>query len=337
RGPAWTFPQVSLEEAIVIAREMEEKKAGNPMRADELAKAVGFNKVEDWRFQNLLRSANQYGLVKGTGINVTVSMEKIGQDIVAPSSGVQRQKALLDAFRNVPQFAQVHDFYRGKKIPDDEFFRNTVHRDFNVPRDRVEKFAEVFFKNIQFLRAFDASDTAHIEPTTAAESQEAGSVPVVSPRSPHIREYLDSCFVMMPFGGWFDTYYQDVYVPAIKEAGFEPVRADELFSSGGVVEQIWEQIRKAKLLIADLTGKNANVFYELGLAHAARKPVVFITKDVTDVPFDLKHLRVIVFDINAPGWDDKLRSRIVDYLKNAAKDPTKSIPSPFRDKGGESA
>jgi hypothetical protein len=80
---------------------------------------------------------------------------------------------------------------------------------------------------------------------------------------------------MMPFGEWFDRYYQEIYVPAIREAGFEPVRADELFTTGSVVEQIWDQIVKAKLLLADLTGKNANVFYELGLSHAARKPVVF--------------------------------------------------------------
>jgi hypothetical protein len=46
-----------------------------------------------------------------------------------------------------------------------------------------------------------------------------------------------------------------------KEAGLEPVRADELFTTGSVVEQIWEQIEKAKLLLADLTGKNVNVFY----------------------------------------------------------------------------
>jgi len=80
---------------------------------------------------------------------------------------------------------------------------------------------------------------------------------------------------MMPFGEWFDRYYQEIYVPAIKEAGFERVRADELFTTGSAVEQMWEQIEKAKLLLADLTGKNPNVFYELGLAHAARKPVVY--------------------------------------------------------------
>jgi hypothetical protein len=96
-------------------------------------------------------------------------------------------------------------------------------------------------------------------------------------------------------------------VPAIKEAGLEPVRADELFSTGSVIEQIWEQISRAKVLLADLTGKNANVFYELGLSHAANKPVVFTTGQLEDVPFDLRHLRVAVYDVRDPAWGDKTK------------------------------
>ena len=60
--------------------------------------------------------------------------------------------------------------------------------------------------------------------------------------------------------------------------GFELVRADELFNTGTVVEQIREQIEKSTLLVADLSSKNPNVFYELGLAHAAKKPAVFTQK-----------------------------------------------------------
>ena len=109
------------------------------------------------------------------------------------------------------------------------------------------------------------------------------------------------------------------------------MRADELFTTGSVVEQIWEQIEKGKkLLLADLSGKNPNVFYELGLAHAARKPVVFTAGQVDDVPFDLRHLRVIIYDVREPEWAARLRKSITDYLRNAAKEPGKSIPHPFR-------
>ena len=95
--------------------------------------------------------------------------------------------------------------------------------------------------------------------------------------------------------------------------------------------QIWEQIEKAKILLADLTGKNPNVFYELGLAHAARKPVVFTSGALEDVPLDLRHLRVIVYEVREPNWNAKLKSSITAYLKSAKTDPAKSIPQPFRD------
>jgi hypothetical protein len=250
-----------------------------------------------------------YGLVSGTGQTAAVTIEEIGQDVVAPASPQERQDALLRAFRNVEDFRKVDEFYGTKRIPEDEYFLNTLTRQFAIPRDRASVFADVFRANVAFLRSFDIQ-------TGVATSAETNEVPPPTSettiiartgKEKRVREFLDTCFVMMPFGGWFDRYYQEIYVPAIKEAGLEPVRADELFSTGSVVEQIWEQITKAKVLLADLTDKNPNVFYELGLAHAAIKPVVFTAARIDDIPFDLRHLRVIVYETREPEWAPKLR------------------------------
>lgn len=335
RGPTWTFPRDTLEDAIRIAKGIEDKHAGNPMDAPMLAKAVGFKRANDWRFLQLLQSANQYALVSGSGASATVSLEQIGRDVVAPSTPDERQRALLDAFNNVDDFRNVAEFYSGKRIPEDEFFSNTLTRQFTIPRDRVEKFIEVFLGNRQFLKGFDAP----IETVTAPSPQVARirlkspEVVIVeeTPPTSRVRQFLDSSFVMMPFGEWSDRYYKEIYVPAIKEAGLEPVRADELFHSGSVIEQIWDQIRKSKVLLADMTGRNANVFYELGLAHALGKPVVFISANVDDIPFDLRHLRTIIYDVREPGWDAKLRRNITAHLKNAGSEPDKAVPQPFRD------
>ncbi len=328
----WTFPRSTLEQAISIPKAIEEQNAGNPMKADMLCKAVGFRQPNDWRFLELLKSANQYGLVDGSGIAATVSMGQLGQDVVAPGSPQQRQAALLKAFRNAEEFQKVEEFYKGKKLPEDEFFENTLAREFKIPRERVQTFIEVFTKNLSFLKAFRAGDAS--EPSDGARTPSNGatipSKSVMAEDSGKGRTFLDTCFVMMPFGHWFDAYYKELFVPAIREAGMESLRADELFSTGTVIEQIWEQIQKSKILLADLTGKNANVFYELGLAHAAHKPVVFTSAKLEDVPFDLRHLRVIIYDINDPSWGEKLKTNLTAYLKNAKNDPTKSIPQPFR-------
>jgi hypothetical protein len=311
------------------------------MPAEMLAHAVGFNQSDDWRFQDLLKAARMYGLVTSSGAAATIGLEKTGQDLVAPSSPQQRQEALRQAFHNVELFKKADDFYKGKRIPEDEYFINTLTRDFKIPRDRADKFAEVFSGNLQFLKSFDVSTETAPRPTVAeveaGSAQPEGLTRTRTPRETRVRQFLDTCFVMMPFGPWYDRYYQEIYIPAIREAGFEPVRADELFSSGSVVEQIWEQIEKSKVLLAELTDKNPNVFYELGLAHAATKPVVFTSGRVEDVPFDLRHLRVIVYDVREPQWADKLQRLTTDYLRNAAKDPARSIPHPFRPPNSEPA
>ena len=332
KGAPWSFPKHTLEDALQIPKAIEDKNAGNPMSADVLAKAVGYNQSKDWRFKELLISANRYGLVSGSGSTATVSLEKIGRDVVVPSSPEERQESLLKAFRNVADFKGVEEFYGDKKIPEDEFFTNTLTREFNVPRDRVDTFSEVFLKNIAFLRAFNVAFKAKV-PTEPDVRRQGGDRDTSrkADGTDRVRRFLDTCFVMMPYGAWYDRYYQEVYIPAIREAGFEPVRADELFGSGSVVEQIWEQIAKARVLLADLTDKNPNVFYELGLAHAARKPVVFSSGHLEDVPFDLRHLRVIVYEVREPNWSEKLARSVTEYLKNAVKDPGKSIPHPFRD------
>jgi len=81
-----------------------------------------------------------------------------------------------------------------------------------------------------------------------------------------------NCFVIMPFGVPFDRYYSNIFAPAIQEAGLRAHRGDSIFSSTTIMSDVWHCIRNASVVLADVTGKNANVFYELGLAHASRKP-----------------------------------------------------------------
>jgi len=122
------------------------------------------------------------------------------------------------------------------------------------------------------------------------------------------------CFVLMPFSDPFNKYYEVIIAPAIESCGIRSERADSLFGPANIVFDIWEGIKRARILIAELTGRNPNVMYELGLAHAIEKPVILLTQDINDVPFDLRSLRCIVYNTKEPEWANKLRDEITKYI-----------------------
>ena len=110
---------------------------------------------------------------------------------------------------------------------------------------------------------------------------------------------------MMPFASPLGDHYGLIYEPAIKKAGLKAVRADDdIFATGKIIDQVWTGIRAARVLVAELTSRNPNVFYELGLAHALKKPVVLVSSNEADVPFDVRHIRVIYYDVNDPFWGE---------------------------------
>ena len=102
-------------------------------------------------------------------------------------------------------------------------------------------------------------------------------------------------FILMPFTGDFDDVYKLGIKPACENAGAYAERIDEQIFADSILERIYNQIAKADIIVADMTGRNANVFYETGYAHAIGKHVILLTQNVEDIPFDLKHYPHIVY------------------------------------------
>jgi hypothetical protein len=142
-----------------------------------------------------------------------------------------------------------------------------------------------------------------------------------------------TCFVMMPFGPQFNRYYRNIFVPAIGHSGLTPVRGDSIFGPSDILKDIWQLLKQSTIALADLTGRNPNVFYELGLAHAIGKAVILVTSNRDDVPFDLQGLRVIVYDKNDEDWGVGLQSAIEGTIAKILGDPTRAVPATFADRG----
>jgi len=127
------------------------------------------------------------------------------------------------------------------------------------------------------------------------------------------------CFVLMPFDCQFHPVYDDHIRNVVKAEGLSCLRADEITSTNIITWDIWEKINRARFIIADLSGKNANVFYEVGVAHTLSKDVILLTRDIEDVPFDLKALRCIVYAHTPEGMKEmsiKLKATIKDIMKS---------------------
>lgn len=151
------------------------------------------------------------------------------------------------------------------------------------------------------------SSGAEIPPSLATErysltrqiavARDAALIPVSG--SPDV----STAFIIMPFRDPFNSYYSEIIKPAVVDCGYEAVRSDEVYSPGAFVQTIWNQILGSAVVIAEMTGANSNVLYELGLSHAIDRRVVMITQKIEDVPADLRHINCVVYD-TANGLGD---------------------------------
>ena len=107
-----------------------------------------------------------------------------------------------------------------------------------------------------------------------------------------------SCFLVMPFHTeWSDATTESLRL-VCKNLNIFALRGDDIFRPTDILDDIWSGLMQSDFVIADITGNNANVFYELGMAHALGKPVLILTQDIDEVPFDLKSRRILHYDVN---------------------------------------
>lgn len=141
-------------------------------------------------------------------------------------------------------------------------------------------------------------------------------------------------FVLMPFAPDFDDVFEHIIRTPLEAAGFSVSRADEVRGSRSIMHDVVQGIVDAELIIADLTGANPNVYYELGIAHALRKKVVLLAQDLEEVPFDLRAYRVITYSTHFARVADA--AALLKKVAAGAQDGTMQFGSPVSDFGSPS-
>jgi nucleoside 2-deoxyribosyltransferase len=129
---------------------------------------------------------------------------------------------------------------------------------------------------------------------------------------------MSRCFVIQPFDkGRFDKRYDDVFAPAIRDAGLEPYRVDRDPSVTIPIENIQAEIESSDICLAEITTDNPNVWFELGYAIASQREVVLVCSEERQsrFPFDVQHRSVIRYSTESSSDFDELRSQITARLK----------------------
>ena len=129
-----------------------------------------------------------------------------------------------------------------------------------------------------------------------------------------------SSFIVMPFGQEWSTDVHRILAKACEAAGVRPVRGDDLFTPTDILEDIWQSINAADFVIADITGRNPNVLYELGIAHTLAKPVLILSREAVDIPIDLATRRVILYGLKADTWREDLARMMSDAIARVVED-----------------
>ncbi|MFD1555235.1 nucleoside 2-deoxyribosyltransferase [Paraburkholderia silviterrae] len=131
---------------------------------------------------------------------------------------------------------------------------------------------------------------------------------------------MPTCFVIQPFSDLYNKRFDDLYKPAIEAAGMTAYRVDQDSSATVLVEAIEKNIKRAAVCLADITEDNPNVWYELGFAYAAGRPVVMVCSDERQkagkrFPFDIQHRAIVTYKTESSRDFEAFKGSLTERLK----------------------
>ncbi|MFM9929814.1 hypothetical protein [Achromobacter xylosoxidans] len=304
-------------------------------------------------------NANKYGLIEGSyaaeHLKVTADgLKAIDADIQPREQTKARAKLAIE---NIPPFAALYGRFVSNKLPARAALIDAA-KEVGVPEGMHEECVDTFIVNLRFVGLLQTLSGAerivtidHLLDSLPSSQGSARrsfneSVRTSQPeREPHWSEgrshaitttehahFDTTCFYVTPIGedGSEQRQHADLFLgsliePALEQFGLTVVRADMIDKPGTITRQIVEYLLRARLVIADLSFHNPNVFYELALRHAIRLPVVQLVRTADRIPFDLNQIRTVRIDTSGihafVPKIDTYRSEIASQVRRALEDP----------------
>ncbi len=175
-----------------------------------------------------------------------------------------------------------------------------------------------------FLRANQVNPLAGVRGYAFVEKGESAIEDILRQLGRVVRSKL--VFVCMPFAQEFEDFYEAAIKPVILECGLKCERADELEHNRDILKVVYDQIKSAHIVVADMTGRNPNVYYEVGYAHALGKDVVLLIQRADGLPSDLRGFNHIVYEGRITVLKEKLTQRLKAMLSDGFGKNTALVP-----------
>ena len=325
--------------------------AGQPVRRVSLFNHIG-KSSESGGSRQLITNSNKYGLIKGgyqaEQLELTPDGKKAADEQIQSR---ERARARVElAILGIEPFKGLFDRFKGLKLPAKAAMVDAA-KELGVAADAAEEAVDTFVVNLRFvglLQTLSGADRIITVDHLLEELPTSDRIHEYAPAGTSSRTELmtsdqahfeSMAFYITPIGevGTEQREHSDLFLGSIVEPALDSlkltvIRADQIDRPGVITKQVIEYLMKARLVIADLSYHNPNVFYELAVRHMLRKPVVQIMRSLDKIPFDVNQVRTITIDTTSiytltPKLD-AYRAEIATQVRRALENPD-SVDSPI--------
>ena len=311
-----SFPASTFEEPLEFAKEVFRIGSGQSVKRLTLFDQLG-KSPESGGSRQLITNSSRYGLTKGGMQADNIELTPEGQKAVDEQQ-TQRERARIWvdlAINRIEPFQKLYEKFVGNKLPAHAVLVDAA-KDVGVEAEHAAEAVDTFVVNLRFvglLKTLSGAEriisTDMLLSELPAASASGGPPSVLArPQSTSVvtsdfAQFESTCFYIAPIGdeGSDARKHSDLFLGSIVEPAMETfqltvVRADAIDKPGIITRQIIDYIMRSRLVIADLSFHNPNVFYELALRHAVKLPIVQLIRTSDKVPFDVNQMRTIQID-----------------------------------------
>lgn len=323
------IPLRTFEDAMQLAHGIWECASGQKVRRLTLFDHLG-KSPDSGPSRGLITASSKYGITTGGYQADYIELTDNGRAASNPDLlDVDRIFAQFElAILSNEYFKGLYESFKGIKMPTTQVLEDKV-KELGIDADDAKSCVEIFTANAKFIGLIQVLSGAqrllsieHLLEEKSRELSDGSHTQVRSNQnvfsnaesiSTNLSQIDTSaietdnvCFYITPIGEedseirkHSDLMLENIVAPALEEFGLNVVRADKISKPGMITKQILNYITKSKLVIADLSFHNPNVFYELAIRHMRGLPTVHLIRSADSVPFDISGFRTIKLDMTS--------------------------------------